>query len=135
MLHEGQLEKVVELLDRRFGLEALLLFGSEARGEARADSDVDLAALFRSPPDVVALLEAGADVERLLGRSVDLVDLGAASPILAMQVLRDGHCVFGAGSRALAEFAAILSSRYADLKRARAEAEAALVDRMTRGGS
>ncbi len=135
MLDPAQLAKAVDLLDRRFGLEALLIFGSEARGTARADSDVDLAALFRSPPDVVALLEAGADVERLLGRSVDLVDLAAASPILATQVLRDGRCLFGAGSRALAEFTAILPSRYADLKRVRAASEAALVDRITRDRS
>jgi predicted nucleotidyltransferase len=135
VLHQGRPEKVAVLLEQRFGLEALLLFGSEARGESRADSDVDLAALFRSPPDVVALLEASADVERLLGRSVDLVGLGAASPILAMQVLRDGRCVFGSRSRALAEFSAVLPSRYEDLKRVRAKAEAALVDRMTRGRS
>jgi predicted nucleotidyltransferase len=131
MLDQTQIAKVVDLLGERFGLEALLLFGSEASGAARADSDVDLAALYRSPADVVALLEAGADIERLLGRSVDLVDLGAASPILAMQVLRDGRCLFGSESRALAEFTAILPSRYADLKRVRAEAEAALIDRIT----
>jgi len=131
MLDQTQLAKVVDLLERRFGLEALLIFGSEARGAARADSDVDLAALFRSPPDVVVLLEAGADVERLLERSVDLVDLAVASPILAMQVLREGRCIFGSGSRALAEFTAILPSRYADLKLVRAAAEAALIDRIT----
>jgi len=41
----------------------------------------------------------------------------------------------GSESRALAEFAAILPSRYADLKRVRAAAEAALVDRITRDRS
>ena len=135
MLDKSQIAKVVDLLEGRFGLEALLLFGSEARGGARADSDVDLAALFPAPPDVVALLEAGADIERLLGRSVDLVDLAAASPILAMQVLREGRCIVGSGSRALAEFTAVLPSRYADLKRVRAAAEAALIDRITRDRS
>ncbi len=133
MLSRTALADVVALLERRFGLEALLVFGSEARGEARADSDVDLAALFRERPTAVALLEATADLERLLGRGVDLVDLAAASPILARQILRDGRCSFGAKARALAEFSAILPSRYADLKRTRAAAEAALVDRMTRG--
>lgn len=127
-----EFEEVGRLLERRFGLEALLLFGSAARGSAHAHSDIDLAALFRSRPDSVALLEARADCERLLGRSVDLVDLGAASPILAMQVVRDGRCVVGAESNALASFVATLSSRYADLKRMRASAEAALADRIAR---
>jgi predicted nucleotidyltransferase len=123
---EAQLEPVVALLEGRFGLDALLVFGSEARGTARTDSDLDLAALLRARPDPVALLEAAADIERLLGRSVDLVDLGAASPILAMQVLRGGRCVFGATSHARAEFNATLPSRYFDLKRVRQAGEAAL---------
>lgn len=129
------LEKVIALLDQRFGLEALIVFGSVARGRAHSESDIDLAALFRTRPDSVALLEAGADCERLLGRSVDLVDLTVASPILAMQVMRDGRCVVGAESHALAEFRAILPSRYFDLKRVRAPAEAALADRIARARS
>jgi predicted nucleotidyltransferase len=131
----AELEKVIALLDQRFGLDALLLFGSVARGDSHVESDIDLAALFRSRPGTVALLEARADCERLLGRGVDLVDLASASPILAMQVLRGGRCVFGARSRALAEFSATLPSRYADLKRVRAAAEAALAERIARAGS
>lgn len=133
MLDEARIEKIVALLDRRFGLEALLLFGSEVSGRTHAGSDVDFAGLFRSRPDPLALLEARADVERILGRSVDLVDLATASPILAMQILRAGRRLFGARSPALAAFEAILPSRYADLKRSRAAAEAALAERMRRG--
>ncbi len=129
------LEKVIALLDQRFGLETLVVFGSVARGATHAESDIDLAGLFRTRPDPVALIEAGADCERLLGRSIDLVDLAAASPILAMQVMRDGQCVFGANSSVLAHFAASLPSRYFDLKRVRAPAEAALADRIARARS
>lgn len=128
-----EFEKVVALLDLRFGLDGLILFGSAARGTTHGGSDLDLAALFRTRPDPVALLEAGADCERLLGRSVDLVDLAAASPILAMQVMRDGKCIVV--SSALAAFTASLPSRYADLKRVRAPAEAALAERITRARS
>ncbi len=119
-----ELEKVIALLDQRFGL-----------GTDHAESDVDLAALFQSRPGAVALLEASADCERLLGRSVDLVDLGVASPILAMQALRDGRPVFGDDSPALAAYVATLPSRYADLKRMRAPAEAALAERIARAQS
>lgn len=129
------LEKVIALLEQRFGLEALIVFGSVARGATHAESDIDLAGLFRTRPDSVALLEAGADCERLLGRSVDLVDLAEASPILATQVLREGKNVFRAESSALAHFTASLPSRYADLKRVRAAAETALEDRITRARS
>jgi predicted nucleotidyltransferase len=132
---ETVLTEMIVLLERRFGVDALVVFGSEAKGIARPDSDVDLAALFRSPPGDVALREACAELERIARRPVDLVDLERASPILAFQVLRDGRCVHGADSPRLAAFRAILPGRYEDLKRVRAAAEAALVERVVHGGS
>lgn len=133
MEHETDLANVAALLELRFGLDALIVFGSVARDSARADSDLDLAALLRSRPSAIALLEARADIERSVGRGVDLVDLESASPVLAMQIFRDGRCVFGENSPALAAFRAILPSRYADLKRVRSGAEAALAKRVARG--
>jgi predicted nucleotidyltransferase len=47
---DARLRTVGEYLDGRFGLEALLVFGSEASGLAGADSDVDLAAFRASLP-------------------------------------------------------------------------------------
>ena len=135
MLSEAAIDRVVALLDGRFGLDALFVFGSEAAGTTRRDSDVDLAALLRRRPDGLELLDAQTALEEIAGRDVDLVDLGAASPILARQVLRSGRCVFGASAPALACFEATLPSRYADLKRVRAEAESALVQRVMHGRS
>jgi predicted nucleotidyltransferase len=72
---------------------AAWLFGSRARGEARADSDVDVAVLFGRPRPTrleelpVALL---AELERAVGREVDLVILDGADPDLIHRVLRDG---------------------------------------------
>ena len=130
---DARLRTVGEYLDGRFGLEALLVFGSEAAGLAGADSDVDLAALFREPADPIDLFEAKAHVERLLGRTVDLVDLDRASPILAMQVMRHGRCLRGSASHRLAAFRASLPARYSDLKRVRAAAEATLIRRAVHG--
>ena len=135
MLSETLVERVVALLDERFGLDALFVFGSEAAGALRRDSDLDLAALLRSRPSALELLDAGTAIEARVGRDVDLVDLGAASPILARQVLKNGRCVFGPDAPALARFEATLPSRYEDLKRIRAEAERALVERVAHGRS
>ena len=123
----------IDTAQERAGLDALFVFGSEAAGTPRRDSDVDLAALLRRRPDGLELLDAQTALEEIAGRDVDLVDLGAASPILARQVLRSGRCVFGASAPALAFFEATLPSRYEDLKRVRAEAESALVQRVIRG--
>jgi predicted nucleotidyltransferase len=135
MLTGATIDRIVALLEERFGVDALFVFGSEAAGTGRRDSDLDLATLLRRRPDALELLDAQTALEEIAGQDVDLVDLGAASPILARQVLRSGRCVFGSSAPALASFEATLPSRYEDLKRVRAEAESALVQRVVHGRS
>src|SRR5688500_343298 len=104
MRAQAQIDGVVALLQDRFGLDALFVFGSEASGARHRGSDLDLAALLRRRPDALELLDAQTVLEGIAGTDVDLVDLAAASPILARQVLRDGRCVFGSDAPALARF-------------------------------
>jgi len=60
---------------KRWGIRELALFGSAARGELRAESDVDLLVSFE-PGRRVSLLdlaEMEMELERLYGRAVELV--------------------------------------------------------------
>ena len=123
-----ELARATPLLEGRFPLSALWLFGSEARGQARTDSDVDLAALSSRPISAEEILTARLDLEALLGRSVDLVDLRRASPILGRQVVRDGCLLLDRDPADRHVFAMLLPSRYVDLKIARGVAERALVE-------
>lgn len=91
MVTNEELQTIANFLDRRFGLDTLWLFGSEAAGTARQDSDLDLAALFKRRPSAIELLDAGGELADTLHRYVDLIDLDQASPILGMQVLRHGR--------------------------------------------
>lgn len=135
MLTRSLTQRLVALLEERFGLAALFVFGSEAAGTQHRGSDLDLAALFRRRPDALALLDAQTALEQIAGTAVDLVDLGTASPILARQVMQHGRCVFGPDAPEQARFEATLPGRYEDLKRLRAEAERALVERVVHGRS
>jgi predicted nucleotidyltransferase len=79
------------------GLAAAYLFGSVARGDAGPNSDVDIGLLYVSPPP--STLEgqpflAAAELESLLGRSVDLVVLNTAPVDLVHRVLRDSVLLF-----------------------------------------
>ncbi len=75
-------------------LEAYL-FGSQARGAARADSDVDVAVYLDPATDIDVGFGVdaaiGADLMRALARNdVDVVLLNRADPVLYERVLRDG---------------------------------------------
>ena len=115
-----------EFLDRIAGalaarpevLEAYL-FGSQARGEAQAHSDVDVA-VYLDPraPDCTAFgldAEIAADLMRALGRNdVDLVVLGRADPVLHHRVLRDGVRLLSRDLRATTTREGYALSRYCD---------------------
>lgn len=85
----------IELLRRRLAaaleahdeVELALLFGSQARGKARPDSDVDVAVVGRA----VDTLRLAMELTDALGTQVGVVDLSDDPPFaLLMAVLADG---------------------------------------------
>lgn len=75
------------------GIAAAYLFGSVARGTARADSDVDVGILYcGDPPLSLDGLGLGLqdELERALGLPVQVVVLNRAPVDLVVRVLRDG---------------------------------------------
>jgi uncharacterized protein len=97
---------------------AVYLFGSEGRGTAGPDSDVDLAVLYaeKLPGTLDSLhLALEADLERLLGRSVEVVVLNSAPADLAHRILRDGRLVFEGDRSARVAFEVKSRNEYFDL--------------------
>jgi predicted nucleotidyltransferase len=133
MLPEAMLARIDAVLDRFAGLDALWVFGSEVAGRATSESDVDLAALFSTRPSAGALLAARADLQEIVGRAVDLIDLDRASPVLAMQVLRHGRLVNERNATHRVRFATALPGRYEDVVILRRPAEKLLRARLNRG--
>ena len=71
------------------------LFGSFSRGEERPDSDVDiLVALDRSKPIGLKFFGIWGDLERMLGRQVDLVSEGTLMPYAAETANRDKILIY-----------------------------------------
>ena len=109
------------------------LFGSHADGRATAVSDIDLAVLFTRRPTAAERLELQADLAQQLAKPVDLIDLDAASPVLAMQVLRHGRLLLDRNPRRRIAFTSTLPSRYEDVRRLRAPIERMIAARMSHG--
>lgn len=76
-------------IQKEFGVTGLTLFGSVARGENDADSDVDL--LVEMPPKFYALSSLKQFLENLLQSSVDLVHRHSRmNPRFLNEISRDG---------------------------------------------
>jgi len=69
------------LLKASYPIRRLALFGSWARGDAWEDSDVDV--LVEVDPSIgLGFVDLGEQLERALGRRVDLVSRRASKPSL-----------------------------------------------------
>jgi len=76
-------------LEASGALDLAVLFGSEARGTAHEASDVDLA-VVPSEPRSFDVPQFTVGLERLLGRSVHVVLMNDAPPLLRSEIGRDG---------------------------------------------
>ncbi len=81
---------------RGFGATALYMFGSAARGQLQADSDVDLFVEYRRDGsfDFVKLCRLEEFLSALLSRAVDLGTRDGLHPILRDEIERSSVKVF-----------------------------------------
>lgn len=129
----NQVFDLLDLLDRRFAVDSLWVYGSEAAGRTRADSDLDVAVLFREAPSPVELAELRAEATAALGRPVDLVDLDRVSPLLAYQVLKHGRLLVDRNPSRRHRFTAGVPARREDVLIVRRPIEKRLIERVKRG--
>ncbi len=118
-------EALVRFLGGRPDVAAAYLFGSRARGGARAGSDTDVAVLFAAGLDPVARLERRVDMaaglERAVGGRVDVVDLEEAGAVLVHQVLKYGRLLVERDPARRVRFEVAARRRYLDGQRRREE--------------
>ncbi|RRR70886.1 MAG: DNA polymerase subunit beta [Candidatus Viridilinea halotolerans] len=83
--------EAIALIARRHGVTRIRVFGSVARGEATAQSDLDL--LIETGPETSAWFPAGLilELEQLLGRRVDVVTERALHPAIRERVLQEAR--------------------------------------------
>ena len=78
-----------ERLQREYGVKSLALFGSVARDEATAASDLDLLVEFDRPTGLLGLFNLQAHLEELLGCPVDLGTPSSLKPRVRHRVLAE----------------------------------------------
>jgi uncharacterized protein len=76
-------------LRRHWPIRSLAIFGSVARNEATADSDLDVLVEFERPVSLSEFLALEAELAALAGRQVDLVTRQALKPFISQRVMSE----------------------------------------------
>jgi predicted nucleotidyltransferase len=73
----------------RFGVSSLALFGSVARNEATATSDIDILVDFNRTGGLFEFVRLKNFLEEILGHPVDLVTRDALKPQLRQKIIQE----------------------------------------------
>ncbi len=87
--------KLIELCCQN-DVKKLCLFGSMARGEANAQSDVDLLVEFSQRKSLLAVVALERQFSAVFGREVDLLTEAALSPYLRQRIHQDLQVLYAA---------------------------------------
>lgn len=112
-------EQVRDAAEGVDGIAAVYLFGSVAAERAGADSDVDVGVLYDvTPPATLSAgpLDLEADLERRLGRAVQVVVLNTAPADLRIRVLRAERLVVDRNRSARIRFEVATRNEFFDLE-------------------
>lgn len=91
----NDIEQVVKEWCNGRAVQLCVLFGSQATGKARVDSDVDLALWVKPSPEPLVKLRWLRELEELLGKEVNLVWVSPdTNPVLGFEIVRDGRVLF-----------------------------------------
>jgi uncharacterized protein len=83
------LKSIKSDLTARYKVRSIGIFGSFARREGRADSDVDILVDFKEGADLFDLIELSEYLEEKIGRHVDLATPRALRPEMRDGIYRD----------------------------------------------
>jgi uncharacterized protein len=86
---EKQLRTLLPLLEQKYSIARLGIFGSYARAEQQENSDLDLLVVFKEPPSLFKYIELENFFSESLGVKVDLVMEDALKPKIRERILKE----------------------------------------------
>jgi predicted nucleotidyltransferase len=126
----NQLEERIRPLARSEDLRLVVLFGSSARGDASAGSDLDVAVDGGRLLDLVGLTNHFSVA--LAAPGVDLVDLRRADPVMLLAVAREGIPLYEEEPGAFVQFQSLALRRFWDTRKFREAERVEIRERLER---
>lgn len=86
---EAKLKENKDLLNQRFNVKEIGIFGSFARGEQKETSDLDILVEFEGRVSLFEIVRLERFLSELLGQKVDLVMKNSLKPRIGKHILRE----------------------------------------------
>jgi hypothetical protein len=80
----------------KYHVKTLRVFGSVARGELRAESDIDLLVTFSKPTSLLRMVGLERELSVIIGRKVDLLTAQSVSPYLRSRIVKESRPIYAA---------------------------------------
>lgn len=119
-LEKTRIKKIVDYFSKKPEVAAVYLYGSYARGDARANSDIDLAVLVTDKRKYtgfgIVQVVFAQDLSKITDKKVDVVDLDDATVDFAHRVLSESILLISSNDKARIKFEEKTLRVYFDLK-------------------
>jgi uncharacterized protein len=120
LLESSQIvESLKHFFNRKRDILIAFLFGSFATQCVSRSSDVDIGVFFKTAPDRNTINHVVEKLSSILQREIDLVILNQASPVLKMQILKNGILLHAPKRKHFYQFFTDTVNQYDDLKQIR----------------
>ncbi|NWF77695.1 MAG: nucleotidyltransferase family protein [Chloroflexi bacterium] len=81
-------DKVIPIL-KRYGVRKAAIFGSVVRGEATAESDIDILVDVRNDMSLLDFVGLKIEIAEALDKNVDLVEYNTIKPLIKERILSE----------------------------------------------
>ena len=86
-------QKATPILKRQ-GVIRAAVFGSVARGQAKKKSDIDILVKFKGSKSLLDLAGLKLELEKKLGKRVDVLTYGSIHPLLKKKILKEQKIIY-----------------------------------------
>lgn len=94
-MNKSDQDKIINIC-RKNDVSMIGIFGSTARGEATASSDIDLQIKLSKPKSLLSIVKLERNLSEAIGQKVDLLTEGAISPYLKQRILKELKVIYEA---------------------------------------